>query len=298
VFQVGLTQIVEHPALDATRQGIIDGLKEAGFEDGKQIKIDFQSAQGEQPIAQIIAQQFVADKKDLIIAIATPSAQAAVTATNEIPIVFSAVTDPVSAGLVASNENGEGNVTGTSDALPVDQQLALFEKLGIKVENLGIIYNAGEANSVASLEQAKAAAQELGMNVVEVTASNASEVQQAAQSLVGRVDGLYLMTDNTLAQAVQSVLAVANQNKIPTVSAVESYVEQGALVTLGLDYYKLGLETGKIAAEILNGKAPAEIPVFFMTDLSLVINAETAEELGLEIPEDVLKEAKLIPANE
>ncbi len=294
VFQVGLTQIVEHPSLDTVRNGILEGLKEAGFEDGKQLRIDFQSAQGEMPIAQQIAQKFVSDKKDIIIALATPSAQAAAQATKEIPIIFGTVTDPVGAGLVNSLEKPGTNVTGTSDMTPVQEQLSLFAKLGTKVQKVGMIYNAGEANSVTTVEMAKEAAKGLNLTIVEATVANAGEVQQAAQSLIGRVDGLYLITDNTLAQGVQSVIALANQKGLPTISVEQSYVDQGALATYGFDYFEFGKLTGQLAAEVLKGKNPADLPVQTSKDLTLVINTKTAKAIGLEIPADVLKAAQQV----
>ncbi len=296
VYKVGLTQIVEHPSLDTVRKGILDALKEAGFEDGKNLKVEFQSAQGEMPVAQQIAQKFAADKKDIIIALATPSAQAAAQATKEIPVIFGTVTDPVSAGLVASFEKPGGNVTGTSDMTPVKDQLALFGQLGLakKVEKVGMIYNTGEANSVFTVNQAKAAAKDLGLTIVEATATNASEVQQAAQSLVGRVDGLYLITDNTLAQGVQSVLALAAEKKIPTVSVERSYVEQGALITAGFDYYKLGKQTGAMAADVLKGKKPADMPVQTSKELTVSVNTKTMNALGVKVPDAIMAKAEKI----
>lgn len=294
VYKVGLTQIVEHPSLDTVRKGILDGLKEAGFEDGKNLKVEFQSAQGEQPVAQQIAQKFAADKKDIIIALATPSAQAAAQATKEIPVIFGTVTDPVSAGLVASFAKPGGNVTGTSDMTPVKDQLSLFGQLQTpgKVEKVGMIYNSGEANSVFTVNQAKAAARELGLTIVEATVANAGEVQQAAQSLVGRVDGLYLITDNTLAQGIQSVLAIAAEKKIPTVSVERSYVEQGALITAGFDYYKLGKQTGAMAADVLKGKKPADIPVQTSAELTVSVNVKTMNAIGVKVPEAIMAKAE------
>ncbi|MFO7275007.1 MAG: ABC transporter substrate-binding protein, partial [Bacillota bacterium] len=247
-------------------------------------------------VAQQIAEKFVADKKDLIIAIATPSAQAVVQATrnNPIPVVFSAVTDPVSAGLVSDLQRPGGHVTGTSDLVPVKIQMELFDRLGLDVTNVGVIYNAGEANSVALMKDIRVAAEELGLNVVEATVANAAEVQQAAQSLVGRVDGLYLITDNTLAQGVQAVIDVANAHKIPAISSVDSYVEQGALATIGLDYYLHGKLTAEVVVEILQGKNPGDLPVRYNEDLSLIINTKAVELLGIEVPADVLKDAKTI----
>lgn len=296
VYKVGLTQIVEHPSLDTVRQGILDGLKEAGFEDGKNLKVEFQSAQGEMPVAQQIAQKFAADKKDLIIALATPSAQAAAQATKEIPVIFGTVTDPVGAGLVASFEKPGANVTGTSDMTPVKDQLALFGQVesAKKVEKVGIIYNTGEANSVFTVTQAKEAAKGLGLTIVEATVTSANEVQQAAQSLVGRVDGLYLITDNTLAQGIQSVLALATANKLPTVSVERSYVEQGALITAGFDYYKLGKQTGALAAEVLSGKKPADLPVQTSKELTISVNTKTAGAIGAKVPDAIMAKAEKI----
>jgi len=294
LLTIGLTQIVEHPSLDTVRTGIIAGLEAEGFREGKEIEIDFQSAQGEQPIAQQIAQKFVLDRKDLIIALSTPSAQAAAKATQEIPVIFGTVTDPVGAGLVESWERPGGNVTGTSDLTPVREQLALFERLGTGARRIGVIYNAGESNSVTTVALTLEAAAELGLEIVEATVANASEVQQAAQSLVGRVDGLYLITDNTLAQGVQSVLAVAEQYKMPTIAVEQSYVDQGALATYGYDYYQLGVQTGKMAAAVLRGADPAEMPVQTGDQLTLVINTETARRIGLEIPADLLAAAEKV----
>lgn len=294
LLSIGITQIVEHPSLDTVRAGIIAGLEEEGFREGIEIEIDFHSAQGEQPIAQQIAQKFVMDRKDLIIALSTPSAQAAAQATQEIPIIFGTVTDPVGAGLVESWERPGGNVTGTSDLTPVREQLSLFERLGTGVRRVGVIYNAGESNSVTTVALTKEAAAELGLEIVEATVANASEVQQAAQSLVGRVDGLYLITDNTLAQGVMAVIDVANSNKIPAISSVDSYVNQGALATFGLDYYRHGLLTAEVVVDILEGKNPGDLPVRYNEDLSLIINTKTVETLGLDIPAAVLEEAQKI----
>lgn len=296
VYKIGISQLAQHPALDATRAGLIEGLKEAGFEEGKNIVIDFESAQNETTLAKEIAQKFVTDNKDVIVAIATTTAQAVKDETSEIPVVFSAVTDPVSAGLVESIEHPGGNVTGTSDLVPVKDQLALFPKLGEQYKLIGVIYNTGEANSVFLVEECKKAAQELGLQIVPVSANTPTEVQQAAQSLVGRVDAIYIITDNTVAQAVQSVIAVANKNKLPTVGSVEEYVNQGALITTGLDYELLGRQTGKIVAEILNGKDPAEIPVQYAAERRLLVNTETAKLLGITLPDEIMAEAVTVPA--
>jgi putative ABC transport system substrate-binding protein len=291
VYQVGLSYIVEHPSLDAMRQGIIDGLAEVGFVDGQNIKLEQQSAQGEMPIAQQIAQKFVSDKKDMIIVITTPSSLAVAQATKEIPVVFGGVTDPVGAGLVDSWEKPGGNLTGVSDMSPIKEQLELFGELQTNAKRIGIIYSPGEANAVAVVEKAKEIAPSLGLTIVEATVNSANEVQQAAQSLVGRVDGFYLITDNTLAQGVQSVINLAIEQKLPTVGAVQAYVEQGALVTTGFDYYGLGKQTGFMAADVLRGKKPADMPVQTSHELNLVVNTRTAAAIGLTVPQSVLDKA-------
>ena len=203
-FRIGIAQITEHPALDAARAGFIDGMEELGYVAGENVQYDLYSAQGDMSIAQTIAQKLVIDDVDLILAIATPMAQTVANATDSIPILFTAVTDPVVAGLVDSIEEPGGNVTGTSDLTPVAEQLDLLAKLVPKAKRLGIVYNPGEANSVVQVDIAKAKAKELGLTVVEATANNSGAVFQAAQSLIGRVDAIYVPTDNTVASAMES----------------------------------------------------------------------------------------------
>ena len=290
-IQVGISQIVEHPALDACRQGIIDKLEELGFVDGKNIKYDVQIAQGNIATANQIAKNFIGAKKDILIGIATPTAIALANATKHIPIIISAITDPVGAKLVKSLERPGTNVTGTTDLSPVKEQLELFVKLGYKPKNIGVIYNAGEANSRTLVALAKKAAKGMNANIVEATVTNSSGVLMAAKSLVGKVDSIYIPTDNTVVSALESVLKVAQDNKLPVITGDTDSVKRGSLASYGLNYYKLGKQTGEIVAKVIKGANPAETPVETLRDLELFINLKTANKIGLKVPDSIIKSA-------
>ncbi|WP_213974422.1 ABC transporter substrate-binding protein [Tepidanaerobacter acetatoxydans] len=291
VFKIGISQFVEHPALDAACKGFIDGLKEAGFEEGKNLNILIENAQADFPTTQAIASKLIAEKVDLILAIATPSAQAAANATKDIPILVTAVTDPVDAGLIKSLEKPETNVTGTTDLNPVYKQLELLKEILPEAKNIGIVYNAAEPNSVIQVSIAKESAKQLGLEILEATVANTSEVNQAIQSLIGKVNAIYTPTDNTVASAISNIVKVANDAKIPVIGAERAHVDGGALATLGIDYYLLGRQTGLLAVRVLNGEAPADIPVEGSKDLKLIINKKSADILGLSVPEQVLSRA-------
>ncbi|WP_102260910.1 ABC transporter substrate-binding protein [Mesobacillus jeotgali] len=296
MVKIGITQIVEHPSLDATREGFIAALKDAGYEEGKNLKLDYQNAQGDMNNNASIAQKLVSDKNDLILAIATPSAQAAVQATKDIPILFSAITDPVSAELVQSFEKPGGNATGTSDTHPdaIKNTIAAIKKFIPDAKKVGIIYNNGEPNSVINVKNAKEALKEEGLEVVETTISTSAEVKQAAESMVGRVDVLYIPKDNTVVAALESVITVANDKDIPIFSGDGDSVKRGTFASYGFDYHDLGYTTGKMAVEILKGKKPSEIPVGFPENLELIVNKKAAEEEGITLTEDMLKDAKIV----
>ena len=294
---IGITQIVEHPALDAARDGFIAALEEAGFKEGEDVVYDLQNAQGDFTNAISIAQKFKDDKVDLIVAIATPTAQAALQVNQEIPIVINAVTDPVAASLAKSWESSGNNLTGMSDAAPNKQQVELIPLFLPEAKNVGTIYNAGEANSVVQIEVAKEVCKELGLNLIEVTVSNSSEVLMAAQSLAGRVEAIYIVTDNTVVSALESVIKVCNQEKIALIVADPSTVDKGALASYGIDYFSLGKKSGEIAIQIIKGAKPSDIPIQTITDpkdLQFVVNLDTAKILGLSISEEILKDADKI----
>jgi putative ABC transport system substrate-binding protein len=288
---IGIAQIAEHPALDSARQGFVDRMKQLGYQEGKQVIYDMRNAQGDMATAQTIARKFVGDGVDLILAIATPTAQAAANVTNKIPILITAVTDPQAAGLVRSNQTPGTNVTGTSDLNPVAEQIALVKSLRPQARRLGVVYNAGETNSVVQVELAKQVAKEEGLTLVEATAGNTSEVLQAAQSLVGRVDAIYVPTDNTVVSALESVIMVAERAKIPLIAGEGDSVRRGALATLGLDYYRLGQQTADMAVKVLNGTDPAKMPIQYQQELRVVVNLRAAERMGVTVPQALIAKA-------
>lgn len=290
-LKIGTIQIVEHPALDAARQGFVDVLNENGYVEGEDVVYDYQNAQGDMSIANTIAQKFSLDKPDLILAIATPTAQAVANVIKDIPILITAVTDPVSAGLVESAEKPNSNVTGTNDMNPIDKQFELLLKLVPGAKKIGIVYNAGESNSVVQVEIAREVAKDLGLELVEATADTSANVLQAATSLANRVDAIYVPTDNTVVSAIESVVIVAEDNDLPLIVGEDNSVTRGALATEGLDYYQLGRQTGEMALRILNdGANPATMPIESLKETKLVINLNAAEAMGVTVPEE-LKEA-------
>lgn len=290
-IKLGIIQIAEHPALDAARQGFLDTLAENGYEEGENLVVDYGNAQGDQTSLNTIAQKLATGNCDLILAIATGSAQAVAAETTEIPILITAVTDPVAAKLVQSNEKPGTNVTGTNDMNPVREQVELLQKLVPQAKKIGVVYNAGEVNSVIQVEMVKETASRAGLEVVEATVSNTSEVMQAAQALVGRIDAYYLPTDNTVASSVESIIQVAEANALPVVAGEAGMVERGALATLGIDYYKLGRQTGEMALRVLQGEKPQDMPIEGQKDMELIINLKAAEMMKVTIPEDLKAQA-------
>jgi len=291
VKSVAFTAIVEHPALDAVRLGAIEALRDAGFVEGTNLKVVFQSAQGNPATAAQIARQFVGEKPDVIVPIATPSAQAIVAATKDIPIVFGTVTDPVGAKLVKDPAKPGANVTGVSDFPPVGDHLDLIKELLPNAKRVGIPYNPGDANSAALLEAVKTAAAQRGLTIVEAAAAKSSEVQGAAKSLVGRVDVIYTMLDNMVVAALEAVIQVGQQNKLPVVAGDTDSVERGAIASLGFNYGKLGRQVGVIAARILKGEKAGDIPVEYAKGGELFVNPKAAAAMGVVIPEPLLKRA-------
>ena len=296
---VGITSIVEHPALDAVRDGIIDVLEENGFKDGESIVIDFQNAQGSVSTAVTIAKQFVSLNPAVMVGIATPSAQALVNASKTIPIVFSAVTDPVSASLVPSFGKNPGNVVGISDMTPVKTQLQLLKLTLPQVETIGIIYNSGEANSVTIREFAKEACDALGMRLVDITGSTTVEMVTSLNAQIKDVDAIYIGTDNTAASSIQSISKVALREKIAIVAADIDIARSGGLIGFGFNYYQIGRATGELVVQILKGASPSELETKILGQDSLIlfVNTDIAEEIGIEIPQSVLDLANIVVTN-
>lgn len=294
ITKIGISQIVEHPALDGAREGFIKALADNGYIDGENIVLDYQNAQNDISIAQTIATGFASDNVDLILAIATPSAQAAYNATKEIPILITAVTDPVSAGLVKTNENPETNVSGTSDATPIKSQFKLITELLPNAKKIGIVYNTSEQNSLVQVAQAKVEAELLGLEIVETGVTSVNELAQALDALLPKVDVLYTPTDNMVVSATPLVVQKAKDNNTPMIGCIEDQVVTGALATETIDYYKLGYQTGERAVEVLNGKDISSIPVETLNNTELVINKTTADLLGIQLNEELLARARVI----
>ncbi|MFA6938507.1 MAG: ABC transporter substrate-binding protein [Treponema sp.] len=288
VIKVGVVQLVEHVALDASYKGFVDGLAEAGYVDGQNIKIDYQNAQGEQANCVTIAQKLVNDKDDLILAIATPAAQAVANLTKDIPILITAVTDPESAKLVKSNAKPDTNVTGTSDLTPVDAQIQLLKKIVPTAKKVGLMYCSSEQNSMFQINIAKASCEKNGLEYVEGSVSNSNEIQQVTQNMVGKVDAIYIPTDNMLAAGMATVAMVANAAKLPVICGESGMVTSGGLATYGINYYELGKQTAKQAVEILkDGKKPADMPIEYLEKCDLAVNEGTAKAIGVTIPADL-----------
>ncbi|WP_152207179.1 ABC transporter substrate-binding protein [Marinobacter changyiensis] len=291
---IAVTQIVEHPALDAVHQGIKDELSERGFTDGETVRMMFETAQGNTGIAAQIARKFIGEGADIIVAIATPSAQTVAAAARNIPVVFSAVTDPVDAKLVASLESPGANITGVTDMLPLAQHMDMLLRMVPNAKRIGTVYNPGEANAVALVEALEIELESREIKLVKAAATKTSEVLGAARSLTDKVDAIYLTTDNTVISAVEAVISVGERAKIPVFAADTATVSRGAVAALGFDYYDVGRQTGAMVARILEGAAPGTLPVEGVEKLSLFVNPDAAGRMGITIPADVLAEAEAI----
>ena len=278
-FTIGITQFAEHPALDAVRQGFENELKAQGVD----ANIIYKNSQGDTGVAGVIAQKFVADKVDLIFGIATISAQTAKQATDTIPVLFSAVTDPVHSQLVNSLEDVGGNVTGTTDASPMDKQLALFKKLDPEIKKVGIIYNTSESNSEIQVAQAKEIAKNLDLEIIAVGVNNINDIPQAINSLASKADALYAVTDNIVASAAGLIAKSTIERGLISIAAEEGPVKGGLLMTDGLSYYELGKQTGAMAKKILVDKVnPKDLPVESLKNTTKIVNENTMKKLKLE----------------
>ncbi|MEJ6952342.1 ABC transporter substrate-binding protein [Natronospora cellulosivora (SeqCode)] len=298
-LNIAITQILEHPALDAARQGFIDVFEEHGYIEGDNVVYDIQNAQGEIANTNTIAQKFALDRPDLILAISTPSATALANAIEDIPIFITAVTDPVNAGIVESAEKPNTNVTGTTDMNPIKDQLELLLEISPEVSRVGVIYNAGESNSVVQVNVLRQVAQELGLDIVDTSISASTEVLTAAKSLSGRVDAIYVPTDNTVISTIESVVGVAENNNIPLIVGEEHVIERGALATLSINYYRLGRQTAEMALEVLEGESiPQEMAIQSQREYSLILNTDAAEGMGIVFSDELLNRADTIyPSN-
>ncbi len=289
-YTVSFNQIVEHPALDALRQGVKDELSAQGLT----VHYHDHIAQGNIATANLIAKQILGEQPDVVVGIATPTAQACAQAIKNIPIVFAAVTDPVGAGLVQSLEKPGGNITGTTDMSPIGQQLELILKFLPKLKTIGVIYNSGEVNSITLVRVLKEEASKKGITVEEATVSNSAGVFQAAKSLIGRVEAVYIPTDNTVVSAFEAITQIGYQAKLPIFAADTDSVSRGAVAALAVDYYKMGRQTGEMVSRIFKSANPAEMPVETLREFQIHLNPGSAAKMGLDVPEELLKKADKI----
>jgi putative ABC transport system substrate-binding protein len=289
-YKIGVTVIVSHPALESDQKGFEKAIAEAGLE----ADYDYQNAQGDMANATTIAQKFKNDDLDLVHAIATPTSQAAVKVIKNKPIVYSSVTDPVDAGLVKTMGPSGTNVTGISDAWPIERQIELYHQMVPSAKKWGTIYNAGDANSVKSISWTRDAMKKFGLELIEVSISNSAEVYTGAQTLVGRVDAIYITSDNTVVSALDSVVKVANNKKIPLFGGDTTTVEKGMIAAYGLNYFQVGYSAGKKAVLILKGQDPGTVPSGLTDNLSLWINLKAAKDQNVTVPEKFVKMAEKV----
>ena len=289
---IGVLQFVSHPALDDIYQGMIDQLKKEGYEDGKTAKIVFQNGQADQSKLTSMSQHLINEKADILVGIATPSAQALANQTSDIPIILGAISDPKSAGLVEDNNKPGGNITGVSDQSPVEAQLELVNSLLPNKKKMGILYSSAEDNSSSQVKKVKEQAEGQGYQVTEYAVPSTNEISQMMQVLAREVDFLYIPTDNTMANAMQTIVDVANQYKLPVIPSVDTMVEQGGLATVGINQYELGVQTGKMVAEVLKGNSvPATTPIYTFETGDIIINQKQAEFLGISIDKEIRDKA-------
>lgn len=287
-IKIGVLQLIEHNALDSAYKGFVDGLKEAGYEDGKNIIIDYQNAQGEQANCITIGQKFINDKSDLILAIATPAAQAVANMTKDIPILITAVTDPADSKLVADNNAPGGNVTGTSDLTPVEAQIELLKEMIPNVKTVGLLYCSSEQNSVFQINIAKKKLDAMGIKYIDIAISNLNEIQQVIQNVIGKVEAIYTPTDNMIANGMATVALMTEPAKLPVICGEGGMTMLGGTATYGINYYELGKLTSTQAVSILKGdKKTSEMPIEYLQKFDLVVNTNMIESIGLTIPESL-----------
>ena len=285
---VGVLQYISHPSLDEIYQGILTGLKQQGLVEGKNLKVVFQNGQGDQSKLNMMSQQLISEKPDVLIGIATPAAQALANATQEIPIVLGAITDPEKAGLVSSNEHPGGNITGVSDQSPVEAQFDLLKLLLPATQRVGILISSAEDNAIVQAERAEAAAKERGLTAKRYVVPSSNEINSIVSNMVREIDTLYIPTDNTIANNMSAVAQIATQAHVPIIPSVASMVEEGGVATIGINQTDLGVQTGRMAADIvLKNKTPGDMPIYVFSEGDLIVNEEQLDSLGITVPKEV-----------
>lgn len=291
IAKVSVSQVVDHPDLNATRMGLLEGLRAKGYEPGKNLEFSYEMADGNPAQAAKIARELVSENPHVLVGIATPSSQALVSATRSIPIVFTAVTDPIGARLVKQLEKPGRNVTGLSDLSPIVQHVSLIKELLPEANSIGVVYNPAESNAVALVALLKKASRDFGYELHTEKALTIDDVESKAESLAKRTDVIYALTDNTVASGVEGLIEAANQEGTPVVAGATSYVGKGAIAGLGLDYYDVGVQTADYVAAILNGQKPGKLSVKTAQSSQLVVNLEAARELGVTVPNSIIERA-------
>ena len=293
-YKIGISQFAEHGSLDNCREGFLEGLKEAGIEEGKNLTVEYQNAQTDTGTASTIADSFVSGKVDMICAIATPCASSAYNSclNTDIPVVYTAVSDPVSAGLANEDGTSIGNITGSSDILPVEEQLKMIREMMPEAKKIGILYTTSEANSCSTIEQYKSLSDDYGFEIVDTGINTSADIEIAATDLVSKVDCLCNLTDNTVVNALQTVLDKANNAGIPVFGSEIEQVKSGCVASMGIDYYQLGIETGELAAKILKGEATAKDTNFITASKAeLYVNTAAADKIGMKLDDAYIKDA-------
>ncbi|MDY3919571.1 MAG: ABC transporter substrate-binding protein [Candidatus Limivivens sp.] len=293
-YTIGISQFAEHGSLDNCREGFLEGLKEAGIEEGVNLEVEYQNSQADTGTASQIADSFISQNVDMICAIATPSAMSAYNSAmaHETPVIFTAVSDPVAAGLANEDGTPVGEITGTSDKLPVEEQLEMIRTLMPDATKIGILYTTSEANSVSTIEEYKEKAEEYGFEIVDTGINTIADVEMAAKDLAGKVDCINNLTDNTVVSALQTVLAAANEAGIPVFGSEVEQVKSGCMASMGIDYVELGKQTGAMAAKVLKGEAKAsEMNFEICTGASLYVNTAAAEGIGFELDAEYIADA-------
>jgi len=295
VKKVDIITMNDTPQLLEVRDGLLKGLADHGYVDGKNMKVDFESAQGNFGTAQQIVRQFIGDNPDLIVTITTPTSQVAVAATKDIPIIFSTVTDPIKSKLVTSLTHPGGNASGVCDLVPTEQQLNVVKQIVPKLKTLGVVYDPSLDNSRSTVDSIKAIAPKMGITVVESPAMGLNNVPAAGQNLVGKVDAIFVPNDTTVYGAFETLVKISQDAKVPLFTAERRSVERGAIATVGFDFFQMGMATADMADKVLKGKKPGDLDVVFMKDLpnslGLYINKESAEKIGVTIPPELLRKA-------
>lgn len=289
---IGLLQFIQHPSLDQIKDGFYDGMAERGYVDGENITIDYQNGQGNQSDLAMIANAFLAENADILVGIATPAAQALANAANgDRPVILSAVSDPANNGFIASDEKPGANVTGVTDMAPVAEQFDLMQEILPDMENVGIIYNSSESNVTKTVSEAKAEAESRGLNVVESTITSTNDLASVAEQLAGQVDVIWVPNDNTIASAMDTLIQVTDANGIPVIPVVDAMVADGGLATVGINQYQFGLDTATVVADVIEGADTATYPIIYNDKTDTYINTAKAEELGFELPEELIDAA-------